>query len=68
MSERGLTPREKEIVTLLSKGKDYKEVAYLLDISFETVHSHLKNVRLKLDAVNTMQAITISITRGFIVI
>lgn len=66
MSNSGLTPREQEILVLLSKGNDYEDVATSLGISFETVHSHLKNVRLKLEAKNTSQAITISIARGFI--
>ena len=67
MSNPGLTPREREIMILLSKGNDYEDVAYSLGISFETVRTHMKNARTKLEATNTSQAITISISRGFIV-
>src|SRR5262245_61192718 len=43
-----LTPREREIVQLLSEGKTNKEVAVLLDISTRTVETHRANVMHKL--------------------
>src|SRR5678809_694392 len=36
-----LTPREKEILELLSRGLMYKEIAWELDISQETVRKHV---------------------------
>jgi DNA-binding CsgD family transcriptional regulator len=41
MTER-LTPRQKEIATLIAKGFPDKEIAALLNISPETVAFHLK--------------------------
>ena len=43
-----LTPREKEIFTLLLKGTSPKEIAYTLKLSYETVHHHQKNMYKKL--------------------
>jgi len=53
-----LTPREKEILILLSKGFRYKEIADQLSISLDTVKRHAHNIYEKMhvqsrtDAVN----------------
>src|SRR5262245_57189094 len=46
--ETRLTPREREIVQLLSEGKSNKEVAVALDISTRTVETHRANIMHKL--------------------
>ena len=43
-----LTPREEEILMLLSKGFVSKEIASQLGVSYETVRDHLKNIYEKL--------------------
>src|SRR5262245_15939131 len=43
-----LTPREREIVQLLSEGRSNKEVAVELDISTRTVETHRANIMHKL--------------------
>ncbi len=43
-----LTPREEEILTLLSKGYVNKEIAVKLGVTYETVRDHLKNIYEKL--------------------
>ena len=43
-----LTPREEEILTLLSKGFVNKEIAVKLGVTYETVRDHLKNIYEKL--------------------
>lgn len=43
-----LTPREEEILTLLSKGFVSKEIAGKLGVSYETVRDHLKHIYEKL--------------------
>lgn len=43
-----LTPREIEILTLLSEGNNNPEIATLLDISRRTVENHRKSINRKL--------------------
>jgi DNA-binding NarL/FixJ family response regulator len=52
-----LTPREHEILALLSKGHPDKEIADLLRISTWTVHGHLKKIFEKLKAHNRTDAV-----------
>jgi DNA-binding NarL/FixJ family response regulator len=46
--EYGLTLREKEILALLSKGNSYKIIAAGLEISLDTVRTHIKKIYEKL--------------------
>jgi LuxR family maltose regulon positive regulatory protein len=50
-----LTPRERDILVMISKGLSNKHIARTLKISPETVKSHVKNIFLKL-AVGTRAA------------
>jgi len=43
-----LTPREKEVLSLIVQGKSYKMIAGDLSIGFETVRTHIKNIYSKL--------------------
>ena len=43
-----LTPREQEVLTLLAKGYFYKEIADQLDITINTLRTHLRAVYEKL--------------------
>lgn len=43
-----LTPREREIVQLISEGKSTKEIASLLGISIKTAETHRANIMRKL--------------------
>lgn len=52
-----LTPREHEILGLLSKGHPDKEIADALRISTWTVHGHLKKIFEKLGAHNRTDAV-----------
>lgn len=47
-----LTPREQEVVILVCKGLSDKDVSNLLDISFTTVRTHLKNAMKKIHCNN----------------
>ncbi|MBN2444068.1 MAG: response regulator [Spirochaetales bacterium] len=57
----GFTKKEKEIAGLLLKGKEDKEVAYELHISYNTLRTHVKNiynkcrVQNKVELVNTLR-------------
>ena len=43
-----LTEREGQVLSLLAKGHAYKEIADLLNISFETVRSYVRTIYDKL--------------------
>jgi|SRR5215207_5400006 len=59
LSEAGalLSEREQEVLQLLSKGLQYKEIASQLYISTETVKKHLKNIYQKLHVQNKVEAL-----------
>jgi DNA-binding NarL/FixJ family response regulator len=52
-----LTPREHEILALLSKGNLAKEIAYSLRISIWTVQGHIKNIFEKLNVHTRTEAV-----------
>ncbi len=52
-----LTTREKEILNDLVKGLSYKMIASALNISFETVKSHIRNIYEKLHVHNQSEAV-----------
>lgn len=45
-----LTRREREVLHLVVDGLSTKEIAAKLDLSFDTIHDYLRNLRIKLDA------------------
>lgn len=52
-----LTPREKEIFTLLIDNYNTKEIAKKLNISEKTVRNHISNVMQKLDVTGRASAV-----------
>ena len=52
-----LTPREREVINLISKGFTYKEVAQTLNMSFNTVPVHIRNIYKKMQANNRSEAV-----------
>lgn len=54
-----ITDREQEILQLLSKGYTAKEVSTVLNISYQTVRTHLRNIYQKLDVNSLNQAVAI---------
>lgn len=52
-----LSPRETEVLQLLSKGKSYTMIADELFIDKETVRSHIKNIYIKLEVHSKAKAI-----------
>lgn len=51
-SQMVISPREKEVIQLIANEYSTKEIANLLFISTETVKSHRKNIRRKLNVRN----------------
>jgi len=59
-----LTPREQEVLHLLTKGYANKEIAQALFISDKTVKTHLNNIFRKLNVTRRLQAILYAINHG----
>ena len=55
--EFGLTEREKQILSLLTKGNSYKMIGEICNISWNTVNSHCKNIYDKLHVHSATEAI-----------
>lgn len=55
--EEPLSRREQEILDLLAQGYRAKEIAQNLSISFDTVHSHLRNIYSKLHVHSQTEAV-----------
>ncbi len=54
---RTLTPRENQVLAALAKGHSYKEIADLLNISFETVRTHMRSIYEKLHVHSRTEAV-----------
>ena len=61
---RGLTAREREVLTLLARGYTGEEVARQLQVSGETVRAHVRNSVTKLHARTRLHAVVIALQRG----
>jgi DNA-binding NarL/FixJ family response regulator len=61
-----LSPREKEVLELITRGKSNKEIASALDIAENTVKNHLKNILEKLHLENRVQAATYALRKGLV--
>ena len=61
-----LTPREREVITLVAKGYIDKEISVKLKISARTVQSHIKFAMAKLQARNRSNAVAILLSKKFI--
>ena len=61
-----LTPREEEVLQLLTQGITYKGVAGKLFISETTVKTHVNNIFQKLQVSDRTQAVLYAINNGFL--
>jgi DNA-binding NarL/FixJ family response regulator len=59
-----LSPREREILDLLSKGLSGEEAAKQLYLSSETVRTHVRNAMTKLGAATRVHAVALALQRG----
>ncbi len=61
-----LTPREREVARLLTKGKSNKEVASALKISVKTVEAHRANIMHKLNLPSFAELVHYAIRTGIV--
>ncbi len=61
-----ITPREREILTLIAAGRANKEIAAALDVSEDTVKRHVSHILEKLDVNDRAQATAEAIRRGIV--
>ena len=61
-----LTPREIEVLRLVTHGHANKDIAAILYIAEDTVKGHIKNILAKLGARDRTHAVTIALKRGVI--
>jgi DNA-binding NarL/FixJ family response regulator len=61
-----LTPREREVVQLLSEGKSSKEAAVALSVSVKTVETHRANVLRKLELHSISEIIRYAIKNNIV--
>ena len=65
-SDAELSTREKEVVTNLSEGNNYQEIAERLLISVDTVRHHIRNIYKKLHVHSQSEAVAKAIRKGII--
>lgn len=61
-----LSKREKQVLQYLYEGRKHKEIAGMLSISVKTSEAHAANLRIKLRAASTNQAIGTAMALGLI--
>ena len=61
-----LTPREREVLTLLADGKTNKEIAELLSISTGTARLHVSNILGKLGVTNRTEAARLALQHNLV--
>ena len=61
-----LTPREREILVMLTEGKTNKEIANQLSLSEGTVRFHVSNILSKMGVNNRTEAVSLAFQQGLI--
>ena len=60
----GLSPRELEVLGLMTAGKSTREIAAELVLTVRTVERHISNIYRKIDAHNRAQAVAFALEHG----
>lgn len=64
-STEPLSEREKDILSLMLEGQNYKSMAATLFISYETVRTHVKHIYRKLHVASRAEAVLKATQQGF---
>jgi len=62
----GLSPRERQVLGLIARGKSAKGIGLILKISPRTVNVHSASIIRKLGAENRLQAVAIAVRAGLL--
>jgi DNA-binding NarL/FixJ family response regulator len=65
-ADDSLTPREIQVLEQVASGKSNKIIADYLEISEDTVKTHIRSILDKLGASDRTHAVTIALRRGFL--
>jgi DNA-binding NarL/FixJ family response regulator len=68
MSRTSLTPREHQILQMLSKGLTNKDIGRILGISENTARNHVNSILEKLEVSDRTEAVTTAIQQGLIAV
>ena len=66
VSDDQLSPRELEVLRLVSTGKRNKEIAAELSVAEDTVKMHVRNLLSKLGVSDRTEAVTVALRRGIL--
>jgi DNA-binding NarL/FixJ family response regulator len=61
-----LTPKEKEVLTHIVNGLSYKMIGFELNISYETVRSHVKKIYEKLNVASLTEVVAKAINEKIV--
>ena len=61
-----LSPREREVLSLVTNGKSNREIGELLDITEATVKCHVSVILRRLDVSDRTQAVVVALQRGIV--
>ena len=66
LGEEELTPSEQSVLRMIVGGMSNKEIAFALDVSENTVKTHVKNIFEKIGVSDRTSAATVAIKRGLV--
>ena len=66
LGENALSERELQVLRCVAQGGSNKRVAALLDVTEETVKTHMRSIISKLHATDRTHAVTIALRRGIL--
>jgi DNA-binding NarL/FixJ family response regulator len=66
LAANSLTPREREILKFIAKGKTNAEIAVTLNISIRTVETHRANIMKKLKLKKTAELVRYAVDHGLV--
>jgi DNA-binding NarL/FixJ family response regulator len=66
LEDYNLTAREKEVLTAVVNGLSYKMIGYELNISYETVRSHIKKIYEKLHVASLTEVVAKAINQNIV--